>query len=158
MLKRYQRGFIPGATGVAVYVIIGLAIALALTIAGSGMAIWFLDRKLEKAEEGRREAVSALAKEEQSRKGFQATAASCSAGTAALEARASTAEQKLAASKGQSEALTGAVQAHIRALLTAGRKPGEGECEAMKRNLDEEIDLRAAKKGATNEKPPASRP
>ena len=155
MLRRYQHGFI---IPFSEYIVIGLAIALALTIAGSGLAIWFLDRKLEKAEEGRREAVSALAKEEQSRKGFEAVAAICSASTEKLERRAGAAEKALAASKGQSEALTGAVQAHIQALLTNSRKPGEGECDAMKRNLDEEIDLRAAKKEAANAKPPASRP
>ena len=89
-------------------------------------------------------AESARAKEEQSRKGFQASAEACGASVAAMEARAKTAEAAYAKQKGLSAGLTNAVQAHISALLNQPRPAGLSECDAMKKELDDEIDHRAA--------------
>lgn len=124
------------------WVIVGLGVALALSWAGAGAAVWYLDGKLKAANEAKEAAIAALAKEEQSRKGFQASAASCTAGTAALEARAKAAEDRYAKQKGISDGLTAAVHGHIQAMLNRPRLPGEDECAAMKRLLNEEVDRR----------------
>ena len=146
-----QRGFF-GLTGVAMYAVIGLSIALALSWAASGAAIWYLDGKVDKANEKAQEAAAALGKEEQSRQGFQAAAKSCSDSVADLEARATKAELAYAKGQGRSQALTGEVQGHITALLNRPRPEGLDECQATLRELNEEVAWRAeraavAKKG-----------
>ena len=142
---RKQRGFF-GITGVAIYVIIGLSIALALSWAGSGLAIWYLDGKAEKAQEKATAAESARAKEEQSRKGFEAAAGACTASVTALQKRAADAEAAYAKGQGVSQGLSAAVQGHINAMLNRPRPAGLDECGAMKYELAAEIDHRAARK------------
>ena len=134
-----QRGFL---SGIAMYVVIALGVALALSWAGAGIGFWFLDGKLEAANERATIATAALAKEEQSRKGFEAAAGACSASVGRLEARASAAEAAFAKRKGESEALTGVVQNHINAMLNRPRPEGLSICESMLKELDAEIEWR----------------
>lgn len=140
---RRQKGFLAGP---AMYLVIGLGVALALSWAGAGLAIWWLDRKVEAANEKATASESARAKEEQSRKGFQASAESCTASVTVLEKTAADALERYNKKAGESAGLSAAVQGHISAMLTRGRPPGMDECQAMKYELDAEIDRRA--KGA----------
>lgn len=144
-MRSRQAGFFP-IEGAALYLVVGLAVALVLTIAGSSAAIWFLDRKLDAANDRAEKAAAALAKEEQSRKGFEAAASACSASVQAMATRARNAEARYNQADGERQGLSKAVQSHIQAVLNRPRPAGMSECEAMKKELDDEIDYRAARK------------
>lgn len=132
--------------GPMLYLVVALGVALALSWAGAGLAVWWLDGKLETANARATKAEAARAAEEQSRKGFQAAAGSCSASVAALERRAASAELAYTRKQGESQALSSAVQAHINALLNRPRPAGLSECDAMRGELDAEVDYRAARR------------
>ena len=148
MNRRHQRGVFELPL---LWVVIGLGVALL----ASGAAIWYLDGKVDKAQKEAQEAAAALGKEEQSRKGFQAAAASCSASVEALGDRAAKAEAAYAKGQGVSRGLSDAVQAHISAMINQPRPDGLSECQATLKELNDEIAWRAAqrteaaKKGAT---------
>jgi hypothetical protein len=140
-MKHSQRGFL-GLVGVQIYVMLALAAALALSWA----AIWYLDGKVDAANENTRKAEGERAKEEQSRLGFQATAASCSAGTAELAKRAADAEKAFKDKKAESDKYSHAVAAYITDLLTSQRPAGLDECAATRAHQDAEVDRRAVRR------------
>lgn len=141
-----QRGFILGLQGLAMYLVLGLAIGWGLTIAGSGAAIWYLDSKVEKADKKAQDARDALAKEQASRKTFEAAAGACSAGVDKLKAEADRKEKEHAANQAKSTQTTTIAMNTIQKILTAPRPQGMDECAAMKKELDDEIDRRHPRK------------
>lgn len=140
---KHQAGFIQGPT---LYLVIGLATALVLSWAGSGLAIWYLDRQVETARQDAQDARDALAKEQASRKTFEAAAGACSAGVDKLKAEADRKEKEHAASQAKSNQATTLALNTIQKILTAPRPPGMDECQAMKKELDDEIDRRHPRK------------
>lgn len=141
---RAQLGFLFGLQGVAMYAVIGLAVALALTIAGSGMAIWYLDGKVEKAEKATRQAKEDLGREEQSRRQHEAAAVACSDSVEALARAGKAREDAFRQAMQVSRAATATAEKVINEVLTTTRPAGLDECGAMKKELDDEIDRRAA--------------
>lgn len=126
--------------------LIALLVLLAASWAGAGVALWYLNRELALAREASQTAQKALAREEQARAQWKGQASACSAATARLEAAARRQlEAWQAGDKGRQEA-TAAVEQHVNRLLAGQRRPGEGECDAMKRELDDEIRRRAARR------------
>ena len=140
-----QQGFV-GLSGVALYAVVALGAALLLSWAGSGVALWWLDAKLEAANKRAQEAGEARASEEQSRNGFQAAAGSCSASVARLAAAGEARDRLWAEQLGRSAAQREKAEGEAALILSGQRKAGEDECAAMKRGLDEEIDSRASRK------------
>jgi len=120
----------------------GLAIALALVISGSGMALWWMDGKVEAANARATTAVEGRAKEEQSRKGFESAATSCSASVAALKLADEERDKAYQASLAQSRRQTLDMEASLTLLLTAPRPAGLDECQATFKELNDEIDDR----------------
>lgn len=142
-MKR-QRGIaIPAA--LVLPIIVALGVTILLSWAGSGLAIAWLNGKVETAQKAEKEALAALAAEEQSRKGFQAAGIACSASVEAMAAEAAKRvaehEAKLLASRKQ----TAAAESYVDQLLATPRAAGLDECQAMKKELDDEIDRRAAR-------------
>lgn len=137
-----QKGFILGLQGLAMYLVIGLAAGWALTIAGSSMAIWYLDGKVDKANTRATKAAEDLGKETTSRKNHEAAAAACNAGVEAVEAAA--AQRVKNAEKGAvaSRAATATAEITIREILTRPRDAGSTECQATLKELNDEIDRR----------------
>jgi len=119
-----------------------LAIALALVLAGSGTAIWYLDGKLTTANARASAAESSRAKEEQSRKGFEAAAITCGESVAKLKATADSIvrgyQNRLKASLAQ----TASAEALVATILSKDRPVGLDECAATKKELDDEIERR----------------
>ncbi len=133
-----QRGFF-GLEGVALYAVVGLTIALALSWAGAGAAIWYLDGKVTRANEKATASAVQAGKEEQSRLGFQAAAVECGKAT---ERRAEVANAEAARRRGElkdERARTAALQGEVDDLMTKQRKPGEDQCTAARRIFDDEI-------------------
>lgn len=137
-----QRGFIFGLQGLAMYLVLGLAIGWGLTIAGSGAAIWYLDGKVEKANKNAQDARDAQVKEEASRKTFEAAAAACSAGVDEIKAAAEKKIKEHQAGQAKSQQATTTALNTIQSILTSQRPAGLDECQAMKKELDDEIDRR----------------
>jgi hypothetical protein len=144
---RRQAGFL-GLEGAAMYLVISMAVLLAASWAGSGVAIWYLDGKVEAANGRATAAAAAQAKEEQSRKGFQAAGEACSASVELLERTAADAQTEANKRRAESQQLAAAVQGHINAMLNRPRQAGLDECQAIKRELDDEIDYRAGRPAA----------
>ena len=137
-----QRGFILGLQGMAMYLVIGLAIGWALTIAGSWMAIWYLDGKVDKAQKEAQQIAKDLGKETTSRKGFEAAAAACTAGVEAVEAEAARKVKDAERAAVVSRAATATAEITIRDILNRPRPQGLDECQATIKELDDEIDRR----------------
>ena len=137
-----QRGFILGLQGAALYLVVGLAIALAASWAASGLAIWYLDGKVETAQKAAKTAAEALGKETTSRQTFQAQAQACGESVAALEAKAEQQEQAHRKSLVASKAKTATAEKVIQEILTTPRPAGSTECQATLKELDDEIDRR----------------
>jgi len=110
-----------------------------------GIAIKYLDSKVDAANERAAQAEGARAKEEQSRKGFQTAAEACSESVTKLQAAAKERDALYAKGLAGSRAKTTAAEAQIAALLSERRPAGMSECDAMKKELDDEIDRRAAR-------------
>jgi len=132
-MRHSQQGIF-GLEGVQLYAMAGLAAALLV----AGIAIKYLDSKVDAAE-------GARAKEEQSRKGFQTAAEACSESVTKLQAAAKERDALYAKGLAGSRAKTTAAEAQIAALLSERRPAGMSECDAMKKELDDEIDRRAAR-------------
>lgn len=119
-----------------------LAIALLMVTAGSGIAIWWLDGKADAANARATRAIEDRGKEEQSRKGFEATARKCGESVAALQAAAKSLvdgyQKRLKASQGQ----TAKAEALVNELLSKERPAGLDECQATVLELDQEIERR----------------
>jgi len=144
LFAKRQRGLaIPVA--LVVPIVVALGVTIVLSWAGSGLAIAWLNGKVETAQKAEKKAVAALAAEEQSRKGFEAAGLACSASVERLEAEAEKRvlehQAKLAASRKQ----TAAAESYVDQLLATPRASGLDECQAMKKELDDEIDRRAAR-------------
>lgn len=137
-----QQGFF-GLDGIALYAVVALAAALVLSWAGTGLAIWHLEGKAEAADRRAAEALAARAAEEQSRRGFEAASTACSAGVDLLKRRADAVEAMGAKVAAQNRELSKSVQAHVQALLSRPRPAGMDVCQAMLKELDDEIDHRA---------------
>lgn len=142
-MRAKQRGFLEGP---ALYLCLALGVALLLSWAGSGLAFWWLDGKLESANKRAQEAGEARASEEQSRKGFEAAAGSCSRSVERLAASGAARDRLWGEQLGRTAAAKEKAEGEATAILAGQRKAGEDECTAMKRGLDEEIDSRAARK------------
>jgi hypothetical protein len=140
-MRRSQQGIF-GLEGVQLYAMAGLAAALLV----AGIAIKYLDSKVDAANERTAQAQAALGKEEQSRKGFQAAAGECSESVTKLQAAAKERDALYAKGLAGSRAKTTAAEAQIAALLSVRRPEGMSECDAMKKELDDEIDRRAARR------------
>lgn len=125
------------------YLVIAMAAALVLSWTGAGLATWYLDGKAEAAEGRARAAQAALGAERQARETSNEVARACSASVGALQAAGRAAEERLESQKATSRQLTTSVQAHVQAMLNRPRDPGLDECQAMKKELDDEIDYRA---------------
>jgi hypothetical protein len=143
-MRARQLGFF-GLEGVALYAVIGLAITLAMTLAGSSLAIWYLDGKVQAAEKRTTEAVAARAAEEQSRRGFQAAGAACSASVEALVQAGRERDARHQAELERSRKATQQAQATADAIRTSPRPAGMNECDATRKELDDEVDRRAAR-------------
>jgi hypothetical protein len=131
----------------------GLAFALALTIAGSGLALWWMDGKLEAAKEEAAQAREDRGKEEQSRKGFEAAATKCSASVAGIQAAAKALVEGYQKRLKTSQAQTAQAEGLVDQLLSARPAAGLDECQATFFELDQEIDRRH--KPDEKEPPPA---
>jgi hypothetical protein len=139
-MRHSQRGIL-GLEGVQLYAMAGLAAALLV----AGIAIKYLDSKVDAANERTAQAQAALGKEEQSRKGFEAAAGACSDSVSRLEREAKAQKAAFALRQEASKAQTASAEAQIAALLSKRRPEGMSECDAMKKELDDEIDRRAAR-------------
>lgn len=124
------------------YLLLGMAIALALTVAGAGLAIWYLDGKLERANAALLAEERAHGHEIQARAQWQAQAVSCGKATLQREKLALAADGAYQKASAENRELSKAVQAHIQAMLSRPRTTGLNECQAMKEELDAEIDRR----------------
>lgn len=140
-----QRGFL-GLSGLALYAVIGLSVALALSWAASGAAFWWLDGKLGEANERATQAAAARAAEEQSRLGFQAAASTCGASVKALAASGDRRDALWAKQLGASAAKTEAAEGKAAEILSRQRPAGQTECDAIKDELNAEIDRRALRR------------
>jgi len=120
----------------------GLAIALALVIAGSGMALWWMDGKVEAANARAAQAREDRGKEEQSRKGFQSAATSCSESVAAMKLADEAKDKVYQTGLAQSRRQTADMESSLTLLLTAPRPAGLDECQATFKELNDEIDDR----------------
>jgi hypothetical protein len=120
-----------------------LAIALALVLAGSGLMFWYFDGKLDDANERATRAEGSRAKEEQSRKGFEAAATTCGESVGRLEAAAATQKAEHEKRLKQSRAQTAQAEEMVAIILSNARPAGMTECEATFRELDSEIERRA---------------
>ncbi len=140
-MKR-QRGSIFGLDGLAMYLVIGLAAGWALTIAGSSVAIWYLDGKVDKANDRATKGAEDLGKETTSRQGFEAAAKACTAGVEAVEAAAAQKVKDAAAIAVASQKATASAQSTITQILSRPRPPGLDECQATLKELNDEIDRR----------------
>ena len=139
-MRHSQQGIF-GLEGVQLYAMAGLAAALLV----AGIAIKYLDSKVDAANERAIQTEGARAKEEQSRKEFQVAAAACSESVTKLQAAAKERDALYAKGLAGSRAKTTAAEAQIAALLSGRRPEGMSECDAMKKELDDEIDRRATR-------------
>ena len=139
--RNSQRGFL-GLAGAQLYVMVGLAVALAMTVAGAGLAIAYMDSKVTAATDARIEAEKALGKEQQSRTQFEAAATSCSNKVKALYS-ASVANKAAAAAEKEAAANSArAVAQSVQQMLAEARPAGMDECTNAKRLANEAIDDR----------------
>jgi hypothetical protein len=120
-----------------------LAVALALVLAGSGAMFWYFDGKLDEANERVTQAEGSRAKEEQSRKGFEAAATMCGESVGKLAAAAAAQKAEHEKIMKQSQAQTAQAEEMVAIILSNARPVGMTECEAMKFELDAEIERRA---------------
>lgn len=140
MLRR-QRGFL-GLEGLALNLVLGLAAALAASLVASGAALWYLDGKVDAANEKARQAAEDYAAEKEARGQWQAAAGTCSAGTRELERQAKAAEEKYRQSQAGKAEAEKKLEDYVNGLLTAERPAGLDECQATRKELDDEIDRR----------------
>ena len=118
-----------------------VALLVAVT-AGSGLALWWMDGKVEAANKRTTQAVEDRGKEEQSRKGFQSAATSCGASVVALRLENKKRDAVFQAGLARSRRQTADAEAALNTLLSAPRPPGLDECQATFKELDDEIDDR----------------
>jgi len=141
-----QRGF--ALTGAAMYLVVALAVALALSWAGSGLAIWWMDGKIDAANAKFEEEKEAHGRSKQGLSQWKETADECSRKTEELGKTAADAlaTQKVAAQKALAAAQKGKLAAEQEAerIRNAPRPAGMTECDAMKKELSDEIDRRTA--------------
>lgn len=138
-----QRGFL-GLEGAALYAVAGLGAALLLSWAAAGLALKALDAKLDAANERATEAVAGRAKEQQSREGFQSAATSCGRSVEALRQGGEAQEARWKARLAGSKEETAQAEGLVRDIISRQRPTGQTEREAMRKELDDEIDRRAA--------------
>jgi hypothetical protein len=120
-------------------------VALGLVVVASGVAIKYLDSKVDAANARTAAAEGALGKEKQAREGFQAAAGACSASVERLRADAKATAEAFAARQATSRARTATAEAQVAALLSQARPEGLTECQATMEILDAEILRRAAR-------------
>lgn len=139
-MRSRQLGFIiPGAE----YVVLGLGVALALTLAASGFALHVMDEKITAANAKVTELSSALGKEEQSRQHFEDAASACSNSVDGYQRMAAAAKKEAAAKTEQAHADTKAANVTVQTLLAQQRPAGMDECTNARRLVDEELTRRA---------------
>lgn len=137
-----QRGVLEGPM---LYLMVALGVALAASLAAGGGAAWYLDGKLEKANGRATAAEAARAAEEQSRQGFQAAGAACSASLDKLTTAQAAMEKLWAAQMKASEAKTAKAEQTVKEILASHRPAGMDECTATRKELDNEVDRRATR-------------
>lgn len=136
-----QQGFL-GLDGAAMYLVIAMAVLLVSSWAASAGAMWWLNAQAKTARSEATEAKAAQARETQARQGFQAAGAACSASVDAAKTRADAAEAALEAQAAAARSRTARTQTYIQSLLAAQRPAGLDECQAMQKELNDEIDHR----------------
>jgi hypothetical protein len=97
------------------YLVIAMAVLLVSSWAASAGAMWWLNAQAKTARSEATEAKAAQARETQARQGFQAAGA---------------------------RSRTARTQTYIQSLLAAQRPAGLDECQAMQKELNDEIDHR----------------
>lgn len=127
-----------------------LAVVVALYAALGGYAAWQKrevgkrDEQIAALQAEKAQVEQALGAERQSREAFAASAAACSASVETLKAAADERDRKRAAEVAAAQKKTDAAQRTINEILARTRQPGMTECDAAKKELDDEIDRRSA--------------
>lgn len=134
-----QRGVIEGAM---LYLIVGLAVALAASLAAGAGTAWYLDGKVDQATARATKAEGARAAEEQSRLGFQAAAGACSASLDVLQKAGEARDRERAKALYASQEATATAEEEVKRLLQRTRPAGMDECTAARKELDDEVDRR----------------
>lgn len=131
-----------------------LAIVLVVVSACGGFALWWMDGKVEAANARAAQAVEDRGKEEQSRKGFEAAATSCGESVGKLLASAVKQKKDYEARLKESRAETAEAEAIRDQILARARPDGMSECDATFQELNNEIDRRAPKASAFDDRHP----
>lgn len=123
-----------------------VGIAAGVALAAAGAVIWVQDGKIEARDKTIQTLREDLGKETQARGQWQAQAGSCSASVDRLHnLAAKQAEAAQAAREGAQRARKEADDL-VAEILTAPRPAGQDECQAMQKELDDEIDRRHPRK------------
>jgi hypothetical protein len=122
------------------YIVVGLAIVLL----GALGVLWVVDGRWADEIEAHGKTKQALAREQQSRAAFQASAATCSESVDALAREGKANREAFQRGLAHSRQQTDTANATAQKILAAGRPAGLDECGAMRKELDDEIARRAA--------------
>lgn len=142
-MRARQQGFLQGP---AMYAVVGLGAALAISWAAAGIGAWYLTGQADKARAETVKAREALAKEEQSRATFQGAAKACSTGVETMDRLAKEQRQAYEAAASASRKEADGVRAYVNDLLTRPRPAGLDECQATLKELNDEIDRRTTRR------------
>lgn len=144
MIARLAGLVMGGGGAIGAYIIIALLAALGLTITGASIAVWYLDGKVESAQARERKTASEVGMLRTEREQHKAAAAACSASVAALGDRQKGRDAKVDAALSAAAVASASMQKGVQAILSAQRPAGMSECDAMKKELDDEIRARTA--------------
>lgn len=143
---RKQLGFVIPA-GLVIPLVAGLGVALLLSWAGSGLAVAYFKGQVSTLEGKVAELREAIGKESQSRAQFQASAAECSKSVSLLAAEGERNRKAFEKGLPASRSLSRLADEVADRILSQQRPAGLDECQAMLKELNDEIDRRKARKG-----------